>query len=41
MAQVRQKHAGEPNYLALFAGSFGLTKNTCPVNGGALPNLGS
>jgi len=35
-------HPSEPNYLALFAGdTFGLTKNTCPVNGGSLPNLGS
>jgi phosphatidylinositol-3-phosphatase len=37
-----ETHPSQPNYLALFAGdTFGLTKNTCPVNGGALPNLGS
>lgn len=43
MAQAfAETHPSEPNYLALFAGNtFGLTKNTCPVNGGALPNLGS
>nr|WP_231995920.1 alkaline phosphatase family protein [Mycobacterium sp. 852002-51163_SCH5372311] len=37
-----ETHPSQPNYLALFAGdTFGLTKNTCPVNGGTLPNLGS
>lgn len=37
-----ETHPSEPNYLALFAGNtFGLTANTCPVNGGATPNLGS
>ncbi|OBA78208.1 acid phosphatase [Mycobacterium sp. 1164966.3] len=43
MAQsFAETHPSQPNYLALFAGdTFGLTKNTCPVNGGALPNLGS
>ncbi|WP_191497060.1 alkaline phosphatase family protein [Mycobacterium simulans] len=43
MAQsFAETHPSEPNYLALFAGNtFGLTKNTCPVNGGNLPNLGS
>lgn len=43
MAQsFAETHPSEPNYLALFAGdTFGLTKNTCPVNGGNLPNLGS
>ncbi len=43
MAQsFAETHPSEPNYLALFAGStFGLKKNVCPVNGGALPNLGS
>lgn len=43
MAQsFAETHPSEPNYLALFAGdTFGLTKNTCPVNGGSLPNLGS
>ncbi len=39
---VRRNTRANRNYLALFAGNtFGLTKNTCPVNGGALPNLGS
>jgi phosphatidylinositol-3-phosphatase len=43
MAQsFAEAHPSEPNYLALFAGdTFGLTKDTCPVNGGNLPNLGS
>ncbi len=43
MAQsFAETHPSEPNYLALFAGStFGLKQNTCPVNGGTLPNLGS
>lgn len=43
MAQsFAETHPSEPNYLALFAGdTFGVTKDTCPVNGGNLPNLGS
>jgi acid phosphatase len=43
MAQsFAETHPSEPNYLALFAGStFGVTKDVCPVNGGAAPNLGS
>lgn len=43
MAQsFAETHPSEPNYLALFAGdTFGLTKNTCPLEGGSLPNLGS
>jgi hypothetical protein len=43
MAQsFAETHPSEPNYLALFAGdTFGVTKDSCPVNGGALPNLGS
>ena len=43
MAQsFAETHPSEPNYLALFAGdTFGLKQNTCPVNGGNLPNLGS
>lgn len=37
-----ETHPSEPNYLALFAGNtFGVTKDVCPVNGGAAPNLGS
>jgi hypothetical protein len=37
-----ETHPSEPNYLALFAGdTFGVTKDTCPVDGGNLPNLGS
>ncbi|WP_293046545.1 alkaline phosphatase family protein [Mycobacterium sp.] len=37
-----ETHPSEPNYLALFAGNtFGVTKNLCPVNAGAAPNLGS
>lgn len=37
-----ETHPSEPNYLALFAGdTFGVTKDLCPVNGGAAPNLGS
>jgi phosphatidylinositol-3-phosphatase len=37
-----ETHPSEPNYLALFAGdTFGVTSDTCPVNGGNLPNLGS
>ncbi|MBO0769267.1 MAG: hypothetical protein J2O48_11350 [Solirubrobacterales bacterium] len=35
-------HPSEPNYMALFAGStFGLSADTCPVNEGNTPNLGS
>jgi len=43
MAQsFAETHPSEPNYLALFTGStFGVTKDVCPVNGGAVPNLGS
>jgi phosphatidylinositol-3-phosphatase len=43
MAQsFAETHPSEPNYLALFAGStFGVTNDACPVNGGAVPNLGS
>jgi hypothetical protein len=43
MAQsFAETHPSEPNYLALFAGdTFGLKKDTCPVDGGNLPNLGS
>jgi phosphatidylinositol-3-phosphatase len=43
MAQsFAETHPSEPNYLALFAGdTFGVTKDSCPINGGALPNLGS
>ena len=43
MAQsFAETHPSEPNYLALFAGdTFGVTKDVCPVNGGAKPNLGS
>ena len=43
MAQsFAETHPSEPNYLALFAGStFGVTKDVCPVNGGAVPNLAS
>lgn len=43
MAQsFAETHPSEPNYLALFAGStFGVTKDTCPVNAGAAPNLAS
>jgi hypothetical protein len=37
-----ETHPSEPNYLALFAGdTFGVTKDTCPVNAGAAPNLAS
>lgn len=37
-----ETHPSEPNYLALFAGNtFGVTKDLCPVNAGAAPNLGS
>ncbi len=43
MAQsFAETHPSEPNYLALFAGStMGVTKDVCPVNGGAAPNLAS
>jgi hypothetical protein len=43
MAQsFAETHPSEPNYLALFAGStLGVTKDVCPVDGGAVPNLGS
>ncbi|MBV8788174.1 MAG: acid phosphatase [Mycobacterium sp.] len=37
-----ETHPSEPNYLALFAGNtLGVTKDQCPVNGGATPNLAS
>jgi phosphatidylinositol-3-phosphatase len=37
-----ETHPSEPNYLALFAGNtFGVTRDSCPVDGGAAPNLGS
>ncbi|ORW92343.1 acid phosphatase [Mycobacterium sp. IEC1808] len=37
-----EAHPSEPNYLALFAGStLGVTKDSCPVDGGATPNLAS
>jgi phosphatidylinositol-3-phosphatase len=43
MAQsFAETHPSEPNYLALFAGdTFGVTKDACPVNAGAAPNLAS
>jgi hypothetical protein len=43
MAQsFAEVHPSEPNYYALFAGStLGVTKNSCPVDGGDTPNLGS
>lgn len=43
MAQsFAETHPSEPNYLALFAGStLGVTKDVCPVNAGATPNLAS
>ena len=43
MAQsFAETHPSEPNYLALFAGNtFGVTKDSCPVNTGDAPNLGS
>jgi acid phosphatase len=43
MAQsFAETHPSEPNYLALFAGStLGVTKDSCPVNAGATPNLAS
>ncbi len=37
-----ETHPSEPNYLSLFAGTtLGVTKDSCPVNGGNTPNLGS
>ena len=41
MAQsFAETHPSEPNYLALFAGNtFGLKKDSCPVDVGAQPNL--
>jgi len=37
-----ETHPSEPNYLALFAGNtLGVTKDSCPVDGGAAPNLAS
>lgn len=37
-----ETHPSEPNYLALFAGNtFGVTKDSCPINAGNAPNLGS
>ncbi|WP_077078371.1 alkaline phosphatase family protein [Mycobacterium numidiamassiliense] len=37
-----ETHPSEPNYLALFAGTtLGVTRDSCPVNGGNTPNLGS
>ncbi|WP_372511310.1 alkaline phosphatase family protein [Mycobacterium parmense] len=43
MAQsFAETHPSEPNYLALFAGNtLGVTKDVCPVNAGAVPNLAS
>jgi acid phosphatase len=43
MAQsFAETHPSEPNYLALFAGNtFGVTKDVCPVNAAAAPNLAS
>ena len=43
MAQsFAETHPSEPNYLAFFAGNtFGVTKDSCPVNAGAAPNLAS
>jgi acid phosphatase len=41
-ASFAETHPSEPNYLALFAGNtFGVTKDSCPVNGGNAANLGS
>ncbi|MBW0018589.1 MAG: acid phosphatase [Mycobacterium sp.] len=41
-ASFAETHPSEPNYLALFAGdTFGVTKDVCPVNAGAAPNLAS
>jgi acid phosphatase len=37
-----ETHPSEPNYLALFAGNtFGVTKDSCPVNAGNAPNMAS
>ncbi|WP_172826569.1 alkaline phosphatase family protein [Mycobacterium sp. 1423905.2] len=37
-----ETHPSEPNYLALFAGNtLGVTKDSCPVNAGAQPNVAS
>jgi hypothetical protein len=37
-----EAHPSEPNYLALFAGNtFGVTKDSCPVNAGNAPNMAS
>nr|BBX78479.1 acid phosphatase [Mycobacterium florentinum] len=37
-----ETHPSEPNYLAMFAGNtFGVTKDSCPINAGNAPNLGS
>ncbi len=42
VASFAETHPSEPNYLALFAGNtFGVTKDSCPVNAGAAPNLAS
>jgi phosphatidylinositol-3-phosphatase len=43
MAQsFAEVHPSQPNYFALFAGStLAVKDNTCPVNGGTTPNLGS
>lgn len=43
MAQsFAETHPSEPNYLALFAGNtFGLKKDSCPIDAGAAPNLAS
>jgi acid phosphatase len=43
MAQsFAETHPSEPNYLALFAGNtFGLKKDSCPVDVGAQPNIAS
>nr|WP_235616670.1 alkaline phosphatase family protein [Mycobacterium montefiorense] len=43
MAQsFAETHPSEPNYLALFAGNtFGVTKDSCPINAGNAPNMAS
>jgi acid phosphatase len=43
MAQsFAETHPSEPNYLAMFAGNtFGLKKDSCPVDVGAQPNIAS
>lgn len=39
---IAETHSSEPNDFALFAGStLGLKENSCPVNAGGAPNLGS